>query len=374
MTTTSDPPPATETAPPPRRSFGQATVERVRRPGTPTQLVLIIALAALTVWTLTGSPFLLLVGQSCAVYAVASLGQWLLIGRAGQVAISGAAFMAIGAFATGMLADTPLKAFPIPVVVSALVGLAVGLVSGLPGIRFRGLYLLLASVALQYIVASAVQIYQLSHAPSGLVVPPLQIGSLDLSTGRPLFLALLVVLAVVLVAVLLVDRTGVGLAWRALRESEVAAAVSGVDATRWKLYAFALSGAITAVAGSLLAYVVGVVDYQTFSIGLSITLLTMTFVGGVRSILGTLIGAVVITALPYVLQQHLSTWLHSLGLSAHWYTDNVSQVNAGLFSLIFMLVVLFSPTGLEGLVRRLETAVRRRSRQTSAPAAGGDAA
>jgi branched-chain amino acid transport system permease protein len=317
-----------------------------------------LALVITAVATAFANPFLLLIGQSCAVYAIGALGQWLLLGRAGQIAISGAAFMCIGAFTTGLLAGTPLEPFPIPLIVAALVGWVVGLVSGLPGLRFRGLYLLLASMALQFIVSGLAQNYQLAKAPAGLFIPPLKLGGLDLSIGRPLYLTLLVVLVLVIALMWAVERTGVGLAWRALKESEVAAAISGVDVTRWKLYAFALSGAITAVSGSLFSYVVGLAENQTYSIWLSISLLTMMFIGGVQSRLGVLFGAVVITALPYILQQNAVQWLGALGLTATWYTNNVSQVNAGLFSLIFLLVVLFSPRGIEGLIVKIEMLVR----------------
>ena len=330
------------------------------RPGRPTRAVIGAALVAAALWAAFGGPFINLIGQSCAVFAIAAVGQSILMGSAGQVALSGGAFMAIGAFATGLMSGTPLEPFPLPLLVSAVIGWIVGLVSGLPGLRFRGLYLLLASLALQFMVTSLTRAYQTDSHPAGVTVPLLSIGTLDLSSGQPLYFTLLVVLGVVYAASWLVERTGVGLAWRALRESEVAAAVSGVDVTRWKLYAFAASGAVTAIAGSLFAYVVGRADYESYGLPLSISLVTMIFLGGIRSRLGALAGAVVITALPYLLQGNLRTWLSGAGLSADWYVNNQSQVNAGLFSLLFLLVVLFEPHGVEGLLRKAERAVRRR--------------
>jgi branched-chain amino acid transport system permease protein len=267
--------------------------------------------------------------------------------------------MAIGAFATGMLAGTPLAPFPIPLIVCAVVGWVVGLISGLPGLRFRGLYLLLASLALQFIVSAVATNYQNDYHPAGLPVPVLHMGSLNLGSGRPLYLALVVVFVIVYAIVAIVERSGVGLAWRAIRESEAAAAVSGVDVVRWKLYAFAASGAITAVAGSLYAYFVGVADSQAYGLSLSIALITMIYIGGIRSRLGALIGAVIITALPYVLQNNLAIWLTDLHLKASWYTSNQSEANAGLFSLLFLLVVLFEPEGIEGLLLKVERALRR---------------
>ena len=331
----------------------------VRRPGSVTHLVMGITLVALALWAAVGGPFILLIGQSCLIFAVAAIGQSVLIGSAGQIALSGAAFMAIGAFATGMLTGTPLAPFPVPLIVSAVAGWIVGLISGLPGLRFRGLYLLLASLALQFIVGAVATNYENDYHPSGLVVPFLRLGGLNLGTGRALYLALAVIFALVFLVVALVERTGVGLAWHAIRESEAAAAVSGVDVVRWKLYAFAASGAITAVAGSLYVYLVGIADSQAYDLTMSISLITMIYIGGIRSRLGALAGAVVITALPYILQSNLAGWLASARISSGWYSNNQSEVDAGLFSLLFLLVVLFEPEGIEGLLLKAERAGRR---------------
>jgi branched-chain amino acid transport system permease protein len=329
------------------------------REGSFPRIFMALALIAVAIYALFGSPFILLIGQSCAVYAVASIGQSLLIGSAGQIAISGGAFMAIGAFTTGMLVETPVHSFPLTLIISIVVGWIIGLIVGLPGLRFRGLYLLLASLALQFIVNAVTEQYEADYHPAGLTIPTLNIGSLNLSTGKSLYVALLIILLIVCAIVWLIERTGVGLAWRALRESEVAAAISGIDIVRWKLHAFALSGAITAAAGCLFAYLVGIADYSAYDLTLSISLITMVFIGGIRSRLGALVGAVVITALPYILQSDLPGWMGSLGLGAGWYTNNESEVNAGLFSLLFLLVVLFEPRGIEGLLAKAESGTRR---------------
>jgi branched-chain amino acid transport system permease protein len=342
-----------------RGRLADSLTSRLARQGTLTHLAMGMALVAAALWASNADPFVILVAQACVIFGVAAVGQSVLISSAGQIALSGAAFMAIGAFATGMLAHTPLEPFPIPLIICGVVGWVVGLISGLPGLRFRGLYLLLASLALQFIVSAIASDYENDYHPAGLMVPILHIGSMNLSSGRPLFLALLVVFLVVYGAVAIIERTGVGLAWRALRESDVAAAVSGVDVVRWKLYAFATSGAITAIAGSLYAYFVGLADAPTYDLSLSIALITMIYIGGIRSRLGALVGAVVITALPYILQDSLTGWLSNLGLSSGWYTNNESEVNAGLFSLLFLLVVLFEPGGIEGLLLKAERAGRR---------------
>jgi len=343
------------------------------RPGTLAGSAIVVVLSGGALWAAAGSASVDLIGQSCAVFAIASLGQYVLVGTAGQVALSGAAFMAIGAFGTGILADAGAAAFPLPLAVCAVAGFAVGLVSGLPGLRFRGLYLLLASLALLFIVTNTVQRYEQAYHPGGLIIPGLSFLGLNLSQGRALYLALVCVLALVYAFVSWIERTGIGLAWRAVRESELAAAISGVNVARWKLFAFALSGAITAVAGSLYGYVVGVADSAAFDITLSISLLTMVFIGGVSSRAGAVLGATVITVLPYLLQDVLPGILQHIGVASTWYQINESDVNSGLFSLLFLLVVLFEPGGIHALLLRLERALRARAGRRGTEAGEGEA-
>jgi branched-chain amino acid transport system permease protein len=330
----------------------------VRKQGSGTNLFIYALIIAGAIWAGLGNASVNLIGQYCIVYGIAALGQQLLIGSAGQVALSGAAFMCIGAFTTGMLASVGAAAFPIPILVSAAIGLIVGLVSGLPGLRFRGLYLLLSSLALLFIVVQVAQMYENTYHPGGLNIPLLYFLGLDLSVGRALYVALLVILFIVYAIVAWLDRTGVGLVWHTIRESEIAAAIAGVNVVRWKLYAFAASGAITSVAGSLFAYVVGFADAGAFDLTLSITLLTMVFIGGVSSRSGALLGAAVITVLPTLLASTMPGLLSKVGLASGWYATNRSEVDAGLFSLLFLIVVLFEPSGLEGLMRSGERRIR----------------
>ncbi|WP_370615288.1 branched-chain amino acid ABC transporter permease [Mumia sp. Pv 4-285] len=332
--------------------------DALTRPGAPTHLAVTLLLVAAALWAAGAGPYINLIAQSCAIFAIASIGQSILVGGAGQIALSGGAFMAIGAFTAGIMVSWGVESFPVVLLGCTLVGWTVGVVSGLPGLRFKGLYLLLSSLALQFIVTSLTRQYQAEYHPAGLVLPPLEIGSWDLSYGTNLYWTLIVILLVIYAATALVERTGIGLAWRALKESEVAAAMSGVDVVRWKLYAFAASGAVTAIAGCLFAYWVGRADYESYTLTLTITLVTMIFIGGVSSRLGAIIGAVVISVLPYFLQNQVSVWMQNAGINFDWYLSNVNTVNAGLFSLLFLLVILFEPDGIEGILRKLESRIR----------------
>lgn len=339
-------------------STGSRLLQRLVRKGMPTNIVVAVILIVAGIWASSAGPFVSLIGQSCAIFAIAALGQSILVGGAGQIAFSGGAFMALGAFTGGLLARAGVTNFFVIIIASAVVGGIVGLIAGLPGLRFRGLYLLLSSIALQFIVNSLTQNYQNAVDQPGFVLPPLMIGNVDFSSGTPLYVLLIVILLLVYAGIAAVERTGVGLAWKALRESEVAAAMTGVDVVRWKLYAFAASGAVTGMAGSLFAYWVGRADAASYGLDLTISIVTMLYIGGIRSRLGAILGAVIITALPYFLQSQVSGWLTSAGVDFSFYLNNQSEIDAAVFSLLFLLVVLFEPGGIMSLLGKLESWIR----------------
>lgn len=330
-----------------------------------------LIVAALAWLVLGSSDAVIIVALSCAVYALAAVGQELLIGRAGQVALSGAAFLAVGAFLTGIMAPEGWAPFPVPLIASAAAGWLIGLVTGITGLRFRGLYLLLCSLALQQVVVFATEQYESHHATGGLVVPTLAIAGYEFSNSRQLLVLFIVFDLLACAGLIVLYRSRVGLAWRAVKESEVAAAIAGIDVIRWKLYAFAASSALTAVAGSMLAYATTLVDSQTFTISLSINLIVMVYLGGVGSVVGPMVGAILLTATPFLLQ----TWIQPLlggesGQAQLWFSQHLGSITNGIFLLAFLIILLVEPGGLAALTRRaggrFERLAERRSAARSA--------
>lgn len=286
------------------------------------------------------------------VYAISALGQDLLMGRAGQVSLGAAAFMAVGAFMTAALDKSSWAPFPVPIVISALAGGFIGLLVGVVGLRFRGLYLALATLALQFIVSFAGQRYQSSHSGGGLVVGIPKLWGITFSPGQSLLLMLFVVLLIVIVALSALYRRAPGRAWASIRQSETAAAVAGVDVRRWKLLAFVASSAVIAIGGSLYAYVLGTVSYVPFSLDLAVSILTIVFVGGLGSISGTLVGSVFVVMLPHWLQD-LAGQLPTSGNVGNWISTNSSEMAIAIYGLALLVVLLFERDGLAGIVNRV---------------------
>jgi len=313
----------------------------------------LFVVAALAIY-FGGSEYVLYESVLICIYAIVTVSQEWLFGRAGLVSLGPAAIMAVGAFTTATLSTEGWGTFPIPIVVSLVFGAIVGLLIGVPGLRFSGLYLMLTTLALQFIVAFACQRYQSADVThqAGIPVEPPHWGSLDLSTSKALFVISALILGATLLALNAVHRGVPGRIWNAIRQDEAAASVLGVNVVRWKLTAFVGSSALTAVGGSLYAYQSALVDYNSYSLDLGLALVVMVFIGGVGTLTGPILGAAVIVVLPIGVQ-HLADALSGVPSASTWLTLHEATVAYGVYGLVLLLVLLFERDGIFGLVRRL---------------------
>ncbi|HVV08120.1 branched-chain amino acid ABC transporter permease [Amycolatopsis sp.] len=329
----------------------------------------IYVVAALAIF-LGGSDNLLYQGVLVAIYAIVTVSQEWLFGRAGLVSLGPAAIMAVGAFTTARLSAEGWGVFPVPLLVSFVFGGVIGLLIGIPGLRFSGLYLMLTTLALQFIVSFAAQRYQGLDHLAGFSVEPPHWGSLDLSTPQALFAIAAVVLGLVLAGLYALYRGVPGRIWNAMRQDEAAASVLGVHLVRWKLAAFVGSSALTAVGGSLFAYQAGQVTYAGFSLDLSLALVVMVFIGGVGTLTGPVLGALVIVLLPLGVNQLAGT-LSGSGELASWLTLHEAVLANAIYGLVLLLVLLYERDGIFGLLRRLAHALLALGRRLRPAGEGG---
>lgn len=342
---------------------------RLRSPRLAGSAAFVIAVLAVF---LGGSAYVLYEAVLVCVYAIVTVSQEWLFGRSGLVSLGPAAIMAIGAFTTATLSGEGWAVFPVPVLVSLVFGGIVGLIIGIPGLRFSGLYLMLTTLALQFIVAFAGQEYQgrnIMHQAGIPVIPP-HWGSLELASSRSLFLICAVILGLILLALSALYRGVPGRIWNAIRQDEAAASVLGVNVARWKVAAFIGSSALTAVGGSLYAYQSALADYNSYSLDLSLALVVMVFIGGVGTMTGPIIGAAVIVLLPVGVSQ-LAGSLSGLPAVSAWLTTNEAILANGAYGFVLLLVLLFERDGIFGLLRRLAVACLRLSRWVRAGGRSG---
>ena len=232
----------------------------------------------------TFSPYLMLMLCFGVTYALAALPLNLLMGYAGQISLGHAAFLGIGAFTSGIVAGRHAMPFLVGVVVSAVMGALSALVIGLPALRLRGLYLALVTLGFGLAMYSMVfRLRAVTGGYAGVTVPRPQVGSFVFSNNADLLALITVIFGVVWALDRNLLRTKVGRAFLALRQDEEVAAAFAIDVARYKLYAFVLYGALSAVAGSVLGHVIGYAQQESFTFDVSLLFVVIVLLGGARS-------------------------------------------------------------------------------------------
>ena len=296
--------------------------------------------------------FYLGLAQVIGVHSLLGLSAWCVL-HTGQVSLAQGGFFAIGAYAAGMvtaMAGWPLAlALPVGALVAGLVAVAVGF----PALRVKGLMLVVATTAFAEIVRLFFFNFKFRiETASGPIGPD---GGLGFGGIRYLqanawnawqVLALIWALVAIVMALLWwLDRSRIGTLWRAVGEDEVAAQGAGIDLTAAKVSAFGIGGAIAGLAGGLFAHTTTHIEHGNFTILLATFAIAYPILGGLASLLGTLLAVVFI-------QGFLVEGLRFLG---DW--------RSLLFGALILLVMLVRPSGLITRALRLP----RRSRTAAAP-------
>jgi branched-chain amino acid transport system permease protein len=311
----------------------------------------VVFVLALLAFPLVASPFQLDLACQVFLACVGSLSLMLLTGYAGQISLGHAGLIAAGAFTVGILFRETNAPFWITLPAAALVGVLLGIIFGLPSLRLRGLYLAVSTLALHFVVIYLGGEYETRRGFStGIVIDPPTLGGSSISDGRVWYYILLASAALTLLVCLNLLRAKTGRAWRAIRAHETVAEALGIGIASYKLLAFVVSSAITAVAGALFAYYRGFVSVEAFSLFLTVQYLAMVIVGGMGSLLGALLGAAFVTIFPYVIEAAL------LALpGAQRYADLLFAVNYAAFGLVMILFLIFEPLGLVGIWHRVQS-------------------
>ena len=290
------------------------------------------------------------------MYFIALLGLSILTGYSGQISLGHGAFMAIGGYTTAILSVDgiyghqirDLWTIPIAGVIAGIAGLLVGV----PALRLSGLYLALITFGIavsfpqlpkkfdHFLGGTTGKILNLAEPPYGL----------HTTTNNWIYYLTWGIALVLLLAAWLLVRGKAGRALQAIRDSEVAAASSGISLARYKTLAFGISAFYAGVAGSLYAIANAYVNPDVFPIILSVYLVVGLAVGGLDSLVGLIAGA----GLIYFLQNHADTvarWInHVPALNLDPKQPGIPSV---VFGVVLIVVMLLVPTGVGGLLRRV---------------------
>ena len=311
---------------------------------------LTVFLAVLAVLPFLASPFMLDLACQVFLAAIGALSLMLLTGYAGQISLGHAGLIAAGAFTTGILAREINAPFWITLPASAVTGIVLGFVFGLPSLRLRGLYLAVSTLALHFIVIYLGGEYETKRGFStGIIVDPPSLAGFKLTDGRAWYFVLLAAAGLSLMICINLLRSRSGRAWRAIHARETVAEALGINIARYKLLAFVISSSMTSVAGCLFAYYRGFVSVEAFDLFLSIQYVAMIIIGGMGSLLGALLGAGFVVLFPYAIESLLALLPNVQKLAG-----DIFAVNYASFGIVMILFLVLEPLGLVGIWRRLQ--------------------
>jgi len=280
------------------------------------------------------------------IYSIVGLGLMLLVGFTGQISLGHAAFLAVGAYTEALLQARGVPFF-ISLPVAALLSAALGWLLGLPALRLKGIYLAIATLAFNVIVEEVTARWEgLTGGNSGLHLKPIEFFGMKLDGDASFYYLCLALTVLSILALMNLLRSPTGRAFVAIRDSEISASCMGVNLATYKTLSFALSAALTGIAGALYAHKVSFISPEQFTLLQSIELVTIVILGGVGSIHGAVLGAAFLIVLPQL-----------ISLAKDYMPVNVagSGLQSVVFGLVLIVFIIFEPLGLYGRWLKLRT-------------------
>jgi branched-chain amino acid transport system permease protein len=269
------------------------------------------------------------VGVMSFIFAIVATSLGLLVGQVKLISAGHAAFFGIGAYTSALLTTKASLPFLAGLVAAFLLSALVGFLFSIPVLRLRGHYLAMATLAFG-IVAQMVMLNweSLTNGPNGIPgIPAASLFSFELNSDLSMYYFVLALLLLILWGLSQLYKSPVGLTFQLIREDEVAAASLGVHVVRYKVIAFTISAGIAGLGGSLFAHYMAYINYDIFNPLESFMILSMVVVGGMYSLLGPVLGAVLLTTVPELLR-------------------GLSDYRMLIYGVVLVTVLLLRPEGL----------------------------
>ena len=283
------------------------------------------------------------------IATVGALGLNILVGWTGQISIGHAAFMSVGAYTAANLATRLDLPFWITLPAGGLMAALVGAIVGIPSLRIKGTYLAIATLASQLIIE-----WVINHTPaiSGGASASIEVArptilGYEIKSQHDLYFFTFFFAVLAIVATMNLVRSRIGRAFIAIRDQDIAAEIIGINIFRYKLISFAISSFYAGVCGVLYTYYFGIANYEAFQIVVSIDYLAMVIIGGLGTVLGSVLGAAFVTALPVAIRLVVEAFGGYI-----WDPAALSAIAASMRLVIFgALIIFFLVVEPEGLAR-----------------------
>lgn len=300
-----------------------------------------------------------------AIYAIVGVALLILTGFTGQASLGHAAFLAIGAYTTAYLQKYGVP-FPVYFLTAGLLTGLIGAMVGFPALRLTGIYLVIATISFAFIVEEILARWEsVTHGNEGLRVKTIEMLGTTIPRDSPTFyfLCMGVLLLVILGAINLM-RSPTGRAFVAIRDSETAAKSMGINVALYKVKSFAISAAITGLAGCLYAHKLSFISPEMFTLALSIEFIMVILIGGAFSLHGAVLGAIFVVMIdPFLtflkddIPGAVANFTMLFGATAAKAAEIEKSVAAiasanglkgAIYGFIIMAFILFEPLGLYG--------------------------
>ena len=326
-------------------------------------IIAIVALAAAALPLLIGeNPYITGIMISVLMMAALSSAWNILGGFAGQYSFGHAAYFGAGAYTTMIMLSrfnsNPLVGMVAGIVVACIIALVTGSIV----FRLRGHYFGLASIAVAEIVRLSALNFEFTGGAQGMLLSDVSLWGIDLNSKNPFYYGMLLLLVATLLITGWLRKSKTGYYLQAIREDQDAAASLGINLAFYKNKALLISAALTSVAGSLYAVYIRFIDTSAvLDLRLSIEIILTAIIGGVGTLWGPVIGALLLVPLAEMLRSNiLGEALVKLGLVSEtsgigiFLKENLAHAHVLAYGIITVLCILYLPKGILGLFRRVK--------------------
>jgi branched-chain amino acid transport system permease protein len=283
-----------------------------------------------------------------AIAVIGALGLNLLVGYTGQISLGHGAFLAIGAYTTALCAENLGLPFVVTLPLSGFMAAVLGMIVGVPSLRLKGLYLALGTLAFGFIVEYVLFHWDVAQGDMGLSVKPISVLGVSITREQDFFYIAVGFAFLATLCAKNIARSKIGRSFIAIRDRDIAAEAMGIPLAKYKIMAFAISSFYAGVAGALTAHYQKWIVPGSFDLSLSIAYIAMIILGGLGTILGAVLGAILITGIPH----GIALVTDILKESYPKLSGLIVDLKLGIFGLIVVLALLFEPQGLAGIYRR----------------------
>lgn len=278
------------------------------------------------------SQYALRIAIMIGIYSILALSLNMVTGYTGQVSLGHAAFYALGAYCSALLTTKLEMNFFITIIISAVFAAVFGLLLGIPVLRLSGTYLAITTLGFCEVVRMVFLNWEsVTNGALGVtgIPKPSLFGYNITLANKGYYYLVLVFLVITVLCVVAIIRSKMGRAMIAIREDETAAAMMGIRTTKYKIIAFVVSAFFSGLAGALYAHLIGYIDPNTFTFDTSIMILSIVILGGMGTIEGMFLGAVLLVSFPEVLRF-------------------MQEYRFVVYGLILVIMMRFRPQGILG--------------------------